>query len=92
MQKASGSVPPDLVITVKSQVSKYDYDETERTAIKFSNRFTIKGLSTNPPKTEQMQSTFEKQYEQNITIPFGLLFWEANAHLRENIKKAISQL
>ncbi|MDO5576602.1 MAG: hypothetical protein Q4F84_05940, partial [Fibrobacter sp.] len=92
MQKASGSVPPDLIITVKSQVSSYDFDETEKTGVKFSNEFVIKGLSTNPPRTKSLQSTFENVYEQNITIPFGLLFWEANAHLRENLKKAIEQL
>lgn len=92
MQKSSGNVPPDLVITIKSQVSKYDYDETEKTGIKFSNQFIIKGLSTNPPKTVKEQTVFEKLYEQNITIPFGLLFWEANAHLREILKKTIEQL
>ncbi|HEX3019088.1 MAG TPA: hypothetical protein VHP36_02250 [Chitinispirillaceae bacterium] len=92
MQESSGTTPSDLIISMHSQVFKYDYDETEETSLKVSCQITVKGLSIDPPRTKQDIIVFEKRYEQNVDIPYGLYFWEANTKLREALKSTIENL
>lgn len=92
LQENSGATPSDLIIGLHSQVFKYDYDETEETSLKVSCQITVKGLSIDPPRTKQEIIVFEKRYEQNIDIPYGLFFWEANVKIREALKSTIENL
>ena len=71
---------------------KYDYDETEETSLKVSCQITVKGLSIDPPRSKQEIIEYEKRYEQNIDIPYGLFFWEANVKIREALKSTIETL
>lgn len=92
MQEVSSGTPSDLIIELHSQVFKYDYDATEETSLKVTCQITVKGLSIDPPRSKQEIITFEKKYEQNIDIPYGLFFWEANVKMREALKATIENL
>lgn len=92
LQEVSGTTPSDLIISLQSQVSKYDYDETEETSLKVSCQIKIKGLSIDPPRSKEEIIVFEKRYEQSTDIPYGLFFWEANVKIREAVKAAIENL
>ncbi len=92
MQETTGGTPSDLIISLHSQVFKYDYDETEETSLKVSCQITVKGLSIDPPRSKQEIIEYEKRYEQNIDIPYGLFFWEANVKIREALKSTIETL
>jgi hypothetical protein len=92
LQETTGMTPSDLIISLHSQVFKYDYDETEETSLKVSCQITVKGLSIDPPRSKQEIIEYEKRYEQNIDIPYGLFFWEANVKIREILKSTIENL
>lgn len=92
LQETTGTTPSDLIISLHSQVFKYDYDETEETSLKVSCQITVKGLSIDPPRSKQEIIEYEKRYEQNIDIPYGLFFWEANVKIREALKSTIENL
>ncbi len=92
MQEKTGTTPSDLIINLHSQVFKYDYDETEETSLKVSCQITVKGLSIDPPRSKQEIIEYEKRYERNIDIPYGLFFWEANIKIREALKSTIENL
>ena len=86
MQAVKSGTQADLAIFVQNQVSNYNYDETEEVGVKLTAQITVKGLTLEPPKTEQEQLIYEKRYENRNDIPYGLFFWEANQKLREAIK------
>jgi hypothetical protein len=90
MQEAGRESPSDLKITIQTQVSDYEYDETEDTGIKTSINVAIEGLTMNPPVKKEHTLIFEKKYEQKTAIPYGLYFWEANTKIREAIKTTLS--
>lgn len=92
MQEKTGTTPSDLIISLHSQVFKYDYDETEETSLKVSCQITVKGLSIDPPRSKQEIIEYEKRYERNMDIPYGLFFWEANVKIREALKSTIENL
>jgi hypothetical protein len=91
MQEAGKENPSDLRITIQTQVSDYNYDETEETGIKTSINVVVEDLTMNPPAKKEITSTFEKKYEQHVSIPYGLYFWEASSKVREAIKATLSQ-
>jgi hypothetical protein len=92
LQETTGATPSDLIINLHSQVFKYDYDETEETSLKVSCQITVKGLSIDPPRSKQEIIEYEKRYEQNTDVPYGLFFWEANGKIREALKSLIENL
>jgi hypothetical protein len=91
MQEAGKENPSDLRVTIQTQVSDYNYDETEETGIKTSINVVIEDLTMNPPVKKESTMTFEKKYEQHVSIPYGLYFWEASGKVREAIKTTFSQ-
>ncbi len=92
MQAVKSGTQADLAIFVQNQVSNYNYDETEEVGVKLTAQITVKGLTLEPPKTEQEQLIYEKRYENRNDIPYGLFFWEANQKLREAIKNTMNRL
>lgn len=90
MQEAGRDSPSDIKITIQTQVSDYEYDETEDTGIKTSINVVVEGLTMNPPVKKEHTLVFEKKYEQKTSIPYGLYFWEANTKIREAIKTTLA--
>ena len=66
----------DLYIDVTTQVSSYSSDAEEQTDIKVENAIAIRN-ALKRTIAEKTAVTLEKSYENAITIPYGLFFWEA---------------
>ena len=92
LKEATAGEPVDLAITIKTQVSSYTYDATEEIGIKVTAQITVNGLLLEPPREKSNTMVFEKRYNQFLTPPYGLYFWEANGKLREAIKATIAGL
>lgn len=90
LQDANGG-QADLKIAIKAQVSDYNNDETEHVTYKTSINVSIDGITMNPPQKKEFTLEFEKKYEQYVTIPTGLYFWDASGKIREAIKSTLSQ-
>ncbi len=92
LQEAAAGEPVDLAITIQTQVSSYSYDATEEIGIKVTAQISVKGLLLEPPREKTNTMVFEKRYNQFLTPPYGLYFWEANGKFREAIKATIAGL
>ena len=92
LQEASGTMQPDLLINVISQISTYNYDATEEVSLKASCQIIIEAPNLNPPRKKEIENVYEKRYERSLKLPYGLFFWEANVKLREALKSAIESL
>lgn len=91
LQEVAKDAQPDLKIVIQAQVSDYNYDETEEVGIKTSINVSVDGLTMNPPLKKEFTLVFEKKYEQHVSIPYGLYFWDASGKIRETIKSTLSQ-
>jgi hypothetical protein len=79
----------DLYIDITSQVSSYSSDSTEKTVLKVENAIAIRNTAGNT-LAEKTAIAHEKAYENAMTIPFGLFFWEAAGKSTAMIKAIFS--
>jgi len=82
---------PDLFISISSQVSSYSHDETEQTIRKLEDDIDIQDASHKTLVRKQALA-FEKAYENSVSVPEGLFFWEATAKSLQMIKAIINGL
>jgi hypothetical protein len=88
---AASGQQPDLLISVRSQVSSYSHDETEQTVRKLENDVDIEDAS-HKQLVKKQAVAFEKSYENSVPVPEGLFFWEAAARSLQMIKATINGL
>jgi hypothetical protein len=81
----------DLYFTIVSQVSSYAQDELEQTVFKLENSVTIEDAN-HQALAKKQGLVFEKGYENAVSIPLGLFFWEAASRSMKMIKEMVMGL
>lgn len=89
---AQPGFPPDFIITIESVISNSATDIIEENGLKMNAVLTIKGLSLETPKTEVKKVEFIKAYGKQTEIPYGLIIWDVNNALKQNIRNTLNKL
>ena len=79
MQEKTGTTPSDLIISLHSQVFKYDYDETEEVSLKVSCQITVEDFQSILP--DQSRNHRGENVMNGIWTFHTVFFWEANVKI-----------
>ena len=102
---ASGSVPADLNIVIKCQISSARSETFEAGLARLEGSILVQAPQLTPPRTESEIIDFEKKYEKipfdlNLKknylkepkVPLGSFVWECNMKLRSIIRNILKRL
>jgi hypothetical protein len=92
MVKAANAQVADVHVTVRCQVSQYDFDKSEESILKVDLQVEVVEQQFTPPHQRKEIIAWEKPYKLGVDIPLGLFFWETSRQMQRTIKAILDSI
>jgi len=91
LHRASSAQAASIGLDVLCQISDYVNDIKKTRDIKVEGRIVVSPLKRQGQRLERSVVVYEKSYELDQDISFGLFYWEAAAKLKQIVREMLAQ-